>query len=645
MKALDCKRLLTFFVLLCFAAPFVVGRNEVAKDVTSAKLSRVVELTTDGVKAAKLNGESDKAVALFRAALEIDSTYAPAHYSLMNVLRMRAGSLDEAVVHGRKAYELDSTNHWYLEGYADCLLSSGGYEAAAELYEELLKLAPRNLNVYRTLAIIYQQRDSVGEISGKERAVALLDSAEIRAGRNPYLVRLKQMMLLQSDKHEVAIAEAESVVAESPYDVAERLNLATLYGSVGRDSLAVVQFEQVLALDSTNFEALLSYGSFLEDRGSGKRYMELVARMVALDEREVSLNAKLELARDAVGDRSVYELYGDIVGEMVEQLYRDHGADSGVVKLYIQHLLNRREVDKALHILKGLVEDYDASLNEGSGKDKELQYAYLITIVDLEGYRKQADSVVRYLGRAVDLKPESVDLRVEYARILAISKRFDESVSQIVKARNYADADSLRSALWGMEGDYRSYVLKSSGQGEGGVAKGGYGKVYKAYDKALKYNERSVDVLNNYAYTLAVNESGSQRRLKQALDMAERVMEIEPNNAVYIDTHGWILYLVGRYEEARDELRRALAFDRDDNYEIALHYGEVLLVLGDKAMAEFYYKRAAQWGATQSEVANSRARVEAKSATMVTDQEAQVEALFDEVEREDIEEVNEIDED
>ena len=47
---------------------------------------------------------------------------------------------------------------------------------------------------------------------------------------------------------------------------------------------------------------------------------------------------------------------------------------------------------------------------------------------------------------------------------------------------------------------------------------------------------------------------------------------------------GWVLYRVGRYEEALEYLRKAMEFG--DDPEIAAHLGEVLWVSGNKEGAK-----------------------------------------------------------
>ena len=76
--------------------------------------------------------------------------------------------------------------------------------------------------------------------------------------------------------------------------------------------------------------------------------------------------------------------------------------------------------------------------------------------------------------------------------------------------------------------------------------------------------------MNNWAYFLSLEE----KDLEHALAMAERVAALTQNNPTYMDTHAWVLFKMGRLEEARQLLRKAIALDGQKSVELLVHYGE-----------------------------------------------------------------------
>jgi tetratricopeptide (TPR) repeat protein len=59
----------------------------------------------------------------------------------------------------------------------------------------------------------------------------------------------------------------------------------------------------------------------------------------------------------------------------------------------------------------------------------------------------------------------------------------------------------------------------------------------------------------------------------------------------------WVLYKLGRYDEAKKYMQQALSLDREKSMEMALHYGDILFALGDRFMAELYWRKALERGA------------------------------------------------
>lgn len=96
----------------------------------------------------------------------------------------------------------------------------------------------------------------------------------------------------------------------------------------------------------------------------------------------------------------------------------------------------------------------------------------------------------------------------------------------------------------------------------------------------------SVAALNALGYTLADRTT----RYQEALELIQRARTAEPDNAAIIDSYGWVLYRLGRHQEALAELRRALTLQKDP--EIAAHLAEVLWAVGKKDEARKYFEQA-----------------------------------------------------
>ena len=106
------------------------------------------------------------------------------------------------------------------------------------------------------------------------------------------------------------------------------------------------------------------------------------------------------------------------------------------------------------------------------------------------------------------------------------------------------------------------------------------------FRKILVADPDSTAALNALGYTLADRTT----RYQEALELIDRARTAEPDNAAIIDSYGWVLYRLGRKDEALTELRRAFALQKDA--EIATHVGEVLWDLGRRDEARKYFEEA-----------------------------------------------------
>jgi len=104
--------------------------------------------------------------------------------------------------------------------------------------------------------------------------------------------------------------------------------------------------------------------------------------------------------------------------------------------------------------------------------------------------------------------------------------------------------------------------------------------------KILVADPENVAALNALGYTLA----DRTERYGEALELIDRARVAEPGNAAIIDSYGWVLYRLGRFDEALVELRRAYTLQKDA--EIAAHVAEVLWELGRKEEARRYFDEA-----------------------------------------------------
>jgi len=100
------------------------------------------------------------------------------------------------------------------------------------------------------------------------------------------------------------------------------------------------------------------------------------------------------------------------------------------------------------------------------------------------------------------------------------------------------------------------------------------------YERALELDKFDPVSNNNYAYSLAERH----KDLERAFTMSKRALEAVPDNSAYLDTYGWLLFQIGKYDEALEYIRRSIKVG-GAGADVYLHLGIILLKKGNKTKA------------------------------------------------------------
>ena len=105
--------------------------------------------------------------------------------------------------------------------------------------------------------------------------------------------------------------------------------------------------------------------------------------------------------------------------------------------------------------------------------------------------------------------------------------------------------------------------------------------------EAIRLDPRLAEALNYLGYSFA--ERGEN--LEEALALIKGALDLDPWNGAYLDSLGWVYMKLGRIEDARDPLERAVReFPRDAA--VLEHLGDYYDRAGDLGRAKIYWRRA-----------------------------------------------------
>lgn len=526
----------------------------------------------EGIKSNVLEGDSARAKAWFKKVLEIDSTHSPSLYELASLTAL--DQPEEALQYSLKANAIDTANTWYKMQLGRLLIATQRYDSALTLYDQLIRMNPNDPDNYRLKALLYDQ------LGQPEKALEVLETAENRFGIIELLASHKVQLLLNTQQFDRAMAEARMLVETFPYNEDNYVVLAELYAMMNMNNLAQENYDKALSINPNSMRALASLNDFYKRQNDNVRFLETASKLFRL--KEFPLETKLKFYEELFQNPSFVRNNFIQMGELVRTLAITYPEDLRTLELYAKYLIAGGSIEQALQLYKSHVTD--------SIPQKQI----FNDIIGMEAYLKRADSVDKYTTIALERFPEDAELRLQKASVTAyMLEKPQEAIPLFEEALKYAKTDSLRSVIYGAIGD--NYHTLGDDR-----------KCFKAYDKGMKLDTTNVSIYNNYSYFLSLRNE----RLDKALEWAQKAVRLDPNNPTFLDTYAWVLYQLGRYEEARIPMRQAISLDSDNNKELYVHYGDILYKLGDRFMASYYWKKALENGYDAQEIENRLKQIE-----------------------------------
>lgn len=518
----------------------------------------------EGLKAYRLHDDSSAARYHYERALTLDSAYAPAAYHTAAMLMMMDAA-DEAEQYSLRAYRTDTTDARFAAQLGRLQIMQEDYVEGIRMYNEMVRLKGNDPENHRILAMLYNENNQPFS------AIIVLDSAERRFGIHEAISPLKRQLLVATAQYDRALEQNEELIAADPYNIDNYIVAAELYAHAKKDSLALVNYDRALALDSTSISALASLNDFYGMRGDHPNYLRTMVPLFA--SREVDLERKIKIFNRLTNNIDYYQKYYGQLNQLAITVAVTHPDDLDAMELYTTHLIATGDLDRALEIYKSHVND--------SVPEPQI----FNTILDIESFKERADSVEYYTRLAMKRFPDRPEFILRRGTYFLVNDQYPKAERAFRDALRHIDSDSLRGATLTLIGDtqYQNKRPRAA---------------FRTYEKALQLLPNDAGLLNNYAYFLS--EEG--RDLERALEMSKRAISISQNNSSYLDTYAWILYKLGRYDEAKRYMRQAVTLDPTQSEVLMCHYGDILYALGENFMAQIYWEKARDGGYDKAEI-------------------------------------------
>jgi tetratricopeptide (TPR) repeat protein len=183
----------------------------------------------------------------------------------------------------------------------------------------------------------------------------------------------------------------------------------------------------------------------------------------------------------------------------------------------------------------------------------------------------QAAEATALLEKGAAAEPDNRDYVIGLADLYADQRRTDDAVRILERARTTF-------------GDDQTIAMRLAAVYDRG---GRLDDAERELRRLIAADPLNGDALNSLAYLLA--DRGL--KLPEAVALAQRALQVEPDNPAYLDTLGWALFKQGRIDEAAGPLGRAAGM-LIGNSVIQDHHGDLLMRRGRGAEAIAAWERA-----------------------------------------------------
>ena len=455
---------------------------------------------------------------------------------------------DKAVELFKRAADLSPDNITYMETLGRSYIGKEQYADAIPVFEKMYEQDKSREELLETIYRLYIQEKDF------KKAIDVLDRMETIDGKSERISLAKSALYVQMGDHQSAVEAVKALSEEHPYD----MNYRTLYANTlmgnGQPDAAYEVLMSVLSEEPDNAKAqqsLRTYFIQMEDE-------------VAVD----SITQRILMNRATDTEDKAYMLR-----QLIGENERSGGDSTSVLNIFNQMLAQPNPAVE-IAMLKAAYMDLKQMPRDSIATALELvlQMApdYAPARLQLVQFAWEADDDARIISlcqAARQYNPE--EMAFYYYQGMAYYRSEDkdhalEAFQNGISVINDDSSPEIVSDFYAVMGDI---LFQKDRKRE----------AFAAYDSCLQWKPDNISCMNNYAYYLSLNGE----HLDKAEKMSFKTIKAEPKNATYLDTYAWILFMQGRYAEARIYIDQALQNDSTIGAVVTEHAGDIYAMAGD----------------------------------------------------------------
>lgn len=518
----------------------------------------------EGVKQ-KMLGNLGQAKGYFEKALSLNTKSSAACYELSSIYTI-TGDYNNAIEYARRAEILSGENIWYKLHLANLYHITKEVDSTIVIYEKIHEIFPDRNDLAFNLSELYKEK---GE---NEKALRIYEKLEERVGMSKYLGLAKEEIYERKDEFGMAKNELDKLLRVYENDVSIMGVLAELYHNNGYDDKAKEIYELMFKIDPDNYNAKSSLLEYYRKKKEYSKVFEIVREII--ENNEIMINEKVQMMLSFISNPGEMRDYTANIEIYIGKLEDQYPDDYKVKAIAADFCIRTGKLEEARNKLKYIIEKGKAN------------YVLWEQFLFIENSMRNYQELYKECEQAIKIYPDRPTFYLLKGISASELKKYEIAVKTLEEGLKLLKNDNqFRIQFYTLLGDnYRCMGL--------------HGKSDDAMEMALEIDSENTIVLNNYAYYLS--ERGY--RLRRALKMSGKCIKNEPINATYLDTYGWILFKMGKINEAKTYLEKAMNNAGVNDPEITEHYGDLLYKMKEYARAAEIWEEAIILGGEKEKI-------------------------------------------
>src|SRR5438876_5838017 len=478
------------------------------------------------------------------------------------------GETDRALEAYRKVLNVDPGQSDLAARVAALLIRQDDFPQAIDVLKDAIKANPNDAEPYRQLAFIYAKylKKTDQAVEYANRAIAL-DPRDIEAYQ-----RLCEIQLAAGEEKK-ALEVLERATKAPSGDATFWTRLGKLYAALlfkpdsqpKPDELRRVNelFKKAAEHANDDPSILKDVADYYASSQQLKEAIPLYLRVLELQPDDANAREKLATGFILTNQRNkAVEMLEQIIKQHPEK-YQPYDLLAQVLDDEARSLQRAKRVDEAKAIFAKVAANYEQSLL--INPNHVGTYLHLSEL--LLGPLKDADRAVRLLTEARRRFPGAPEIVYYLAIAQSEAKQTQQAVATFEEALREAQLDQGNDMV-----NAKFYFNYGATAEQAGL----YQKAADLLRKSIALDPaNSAEACNYLGYMWADHNMN----LDEAETMIKRALEMEPNNASYLDSFGWVEFRKGKFDLALSNLLNAAKTVDHDDPVIFEHIGDAYFKL------------------------------------------------------------------